>query len=41
MRPLFTSENYPFQKVKTQLFLEYVDKGVWDAVLIDPYYNCE
>jgi len=31
--PLFTGENYPFWKVRMQNFLEFVDRGIWDAVL--------
>jgi len=35
--PLFTSENYPLWKVRMQIFLESVDRGIWDAVLNGPF----
>ena len=35
--PLFTGENYPFWKVRMQIFLESVDRGIWDAVLNGPF----
>jgi len=35
--PIFTSENYPFWKVRMQIFLESVDRGIWDAVLNGPF----
>ena len=31
--PLFTGENYPFWKVRMQIFLESVDRRIWDAVV--------
>jgi len=31
--PLFTGENYPFWKVRMQIFLESIDRGIWDVVL--------
>jgi len=34
---LFTGENYPFWKVRMQIFLESVDRGIWDAVLNGPF----
>jgi len=34
--PLFTGENYPFWKVRMQIFLESVDRGIWDAILNGP-----
>jgi len=36
-RPLFAGENYPFRKVKVQIFLESIDRGVWDVVVCGPY----
>ena len=36
-RPLFTGENYPFWKVRMQIFLESVDRGIWDVVLNGPF----
>jgi len=35
--PLFIGENYPFWKVKMQIFSESVDRGIWDAVLNGPF----
>jgi len=35
--PLCTSENYPFWKVRMQIFLESFDRGIWDAVLNGPF----
>ena len=35
--PLFTGENYPIWKVRMQIFLESVDRGIWDAVLNGPF----
>jgi len=30
--PFFTGENYSFWKVKMQIFLESIDKGIWDSL---------
>jgi len=35
--PQFTGENYPLRKVRMQIFLESVDRGIWDAVLNGPF----
>jgi len=35
--PLFAGENYPFWKMRMIIFLELVDKGVWDAVVNGPF----
>jgi len=35
--PLFTGKNYPFWKVRMQIFLESVDRGIWDVVLDGPF----
>ena len=35
--PLFTSENYHFWKVRMQILLESVDRGIWDDVLNGPF----
>ena len=35
--PLFTGENYPFWKVRMQIFLESIDRGIWDAILNGPF----
>jgi len=34
---LFASENYPFWKIRMKIFLESMDKGVWDAVVNGPF----
>ena len=34
---LFISENYPFWKVRMQIFLESIDRGIWDAILNGPF----
>jgi len=35
--PLFSSEKYPFWKIRMKIFLELVEKGVWDAVVNGPF----
>ncbi|BAT90013.1 hypothetical protein VIGAN_06117300 [Vigna angularis var. angularis] len=35
--PLFVGENYPFWKIRTRIFLESVDKGIWDVVINGPF----
>ena len=35
--PLFTGENYPFWKVRMQIFLESINRGIWDAILNGPF----
>jgi len=35
--PLFTGENYPFWKVRMQIFLESIDRGICDAILNCPF----
>jgi len=35
--PLFTGENYPFWKARMQIFLKFVDRGIWDAILNGPF----
>ena len=35
--PLFASENYPFWKIRMQIFLESQDKGTLDATMNGPY----
>ena len=37
--PLFTGESYPFWKVRMQIFLESVDRGIWDAVVNGPFVH--
>ena len=35
--PLFTGENYLFLEVRMQIYLESIDRGIWDAVLNGPF----
>jgi len=35
--PLFIGENYPFWKVRMQIFLVSIDRGIWDAILNGPF----
>ncbi|XP_027933253.1 uncharacterized protein LOC114188805 [Vigna unguiculata] len=35
--PLFSGDNYPFWKIRMKIFLESVDKGVWDAIVNGPF----
>jgi len=35
--PLFVGENYPFWKVRMQIFLEFIGRGVWNVVVSGPY----
>jgi len=35
--PLFVGENYPFWKIRIKLFLESINKEVWDAVVNGPF----
>jgi len=35
--PFFIGENYPFWKIRMKIFLESVDKGVWDAIVSGPF----
>ena len=35
--PLFAGENYPFWKIRIKIFLESVNKGVWDVVVNGPF----
>jgi len=35
--PLFIGENYPLWRVRMQIFLESIDRGIWDAMLDGPF----
>ena len=35
--PLFCCLNYRFWKVRTKIFVESLDKGIWDAIENDPF----
>jgi len=35
--PLFVGENYPFWKIRMKVFLESINKGVWDVVMNRPF----
>jgi len=35
--PLFCSLNYQFWKVRMKIFIESIDKGIWDAIENDPF----
>jgi len=35
---LFAGENYLSWKVKMQIFLEFVDRGIWDEVSNGPFF---
>jgi len=35
--PLFCSLNYQFWKVRMKIFMESLDKGIWDAIENGPF----
>jgi len=35
--PLFCGLNYQFWKVRMKIFVESLDKGIWDAIENDPF----
>ena len=35
--PMFCGLNYQFQKIKMQIFIESIDKGIWDSIVNGPY----
>jgi len=37
--PLFCGLNYQLWKVRMKIFVESLDKGIWDAIEIDPFYS--
>jgi len=34
---IFSGVNYQFWKVRTQIFIESIDKGIWNAIVNGPY----
>jgi len=36
---LSIGENYPFSKVRMQIFLESVDRGIWNVVINGPFVH--
>jgi len=37
MQPLFCGLNYQFWKVRMKIFVESIDRGIWDAIVNDPF----
>jgi len=35
--PLFSGVNYQFWKIQMKIFIESLDRGIWDAIVNDPY----
>jgi len=35
--PLFCGMNYQFWKVIMKIFVESIDRGIWDAIVNDPF----
>jgi len=35
--PMFCGLNYQFWKIRMQIFIESIDKGIWDAIVNGPY----
>ena len=35
--PMFCGQNYRFWKIRMQIFIESIDKGIWDAIVSGPY----
>jgi len=35
--PMFCGINYQFWKIRIQIFIESIDKGIWDATVNEPY----
>jgi len=35
--PLFSGINYQFWKILMKIFIESLDRGIWDAIVNDPY----
>jgi len=36
-RPMFSGVNYQFWKVKMRIFIESIDRGIWNAIINGPY----
>jgi len=35
--PMFCGLNYKFWKIRMQIFIEFIDKEIWDAIVNEPY----
>jgi len=35
--PMFSGVNYQFWKVKMKIFIESIDRGIWNAIVNGPY----
>ena len=35
--PMFSGVNYQFWKVRMNIFIEFIDRGIWNAIVNDPY----
>jgi len=35
--PMFYGVNYQFWKVRMKIFMESIDRGIWNAIVNDPY----
>jgi len=35
--PMFSCINYQFCKIRMQIFIEFIDKGIWVAIVNGPY----
>jgi len=35
--PMFSGVNYQFWKVKVKIFIESIDRGIWNAIVNGPY----
>jgi len=35
--PMLCGLNYQFWKIRMQIFIESIDKGIWDAIVNGPY----
>jgi len=37
MSPMFSRVNYQFWKVRMKIFIESIDRGIWNAIINGPY----
>jgi len=35
--PMFSGVNYQFWKVRMKIFIESIDRGIWNAIVNGPY----
>jgi len=35
--PMFSGVNYQFWKIRMQIFIESIDRGIWNAIINGPY----